>query len=218
MPTFQIPTPPATPQKKQKPIPKFSDRHLSLVAPVRLENQLTVTKLNVTPRSTCINSNNSNSPGIPDIESLSQLINKRSQRGRKIGVCKQTPFAKSVVDDETSDKENEFFRKLPLHIPRIVVLGPAAIFQNGQSLKFYQAVDLAILLRRERGEKVCDTDTINNVGYILAYEMGLVLKQHDILLLKVFLRYGKTVETIALIVINSAAKDHKGSRATLYVA
>ena len=30
-------------------------------------------------------------------------------------------------------------------------------------------------------------------------------------------RYGKTVETIALILINPAGKDHKGSKATLCV-
>ena len=110
------------------------------------------------------------------MEALSLLINTRSRRGRKIGVCKdsENPLVKSV-DKETSDKENEFFRKLPSQIPRIVLLGPAAIFQNGQSLKSYQAVDLAILLRRERGEKVCGTETVNNVGYILAYEMGFVL-------------------------------------------
>ena len=103
------------------------------------------------------------------------MINKRSQRGCKIGVCKKNPFAESV-DDETSDKENEFFRELPSKIPRIVLLGPAAIFQNGQTLKSFQAVDRAILLRKERGEKVCGTDTVNSVGYILAYEMGFVFR------------------------------------------
>ena len=168
-PAFQIPTPPASPQK-QKPI--------------------RVIKVKITPRSSSVTTN-SNSPGDHDIEALSRLINKRSQRGRKLGL-----FEKSV-DDEIFDKENEFFRTLPSRIPRIVLLGPAAIFQNGQSLKSYQAVDLAILLRRERGERVCGTDTVNNVGYILAYEMGFVgFKQYGILLLKVMLDTGRQLRPL----------------------
>ena len=143
-PAFEIPTPPATPQK-QKPIGKSSNHYLSPNALVRLDNQLSaVTKPNTTPKSTSITSN-SDSPSVNDMEALSLLINKRSRRGRKFGVCKdsENPLVKSV-DKETSDKENEFFRKLPSQIPRIVLLGPAAIFQNGQSLKSYQAVDLAM--------------------------------------------------------------------------
>jgi hypothetical protein len=168
-PAFQIPTPPATPEKK--PICKSSGHCLSSSALVRLDNQLSITKLNLTPRSTSIDTN-SDPPCGDKLKALSKSINKRSELDRKNGLCKleDNPFAK--LDDETPEKIHEFLRNLPSKISRIVLLGPAAIFQNGQSLKYYQAADLAILLRRERGEKVCGTDTVNNIGYILAYEMG----------------------------------------------
>lgn len=129
-PAFQIPSPPATPQK-QKRIGRSSDTHL-------LSN---VTKSNITPRSTSIN-NNSNSPVVHDIEVPSRLINKRSQDGRKIGLCEpNNPFANSV-DGEISDEENEFFRNLPSQIPRIVLLG---LLPFSKTVKVWNLIKQSIL-------------------------------------------------------------------------
>ena len=48
----------------------------------------------------------------------------------------------------------------------------SAALANGHSLKDFQALDLQRLIRREHGEKVCGTDISNDVGLLLAYNMG----------------------------------------------
>jgi hypothetical protein len=67
-----------------------------------------------------------------------------------------------------------FFYKLPPAIPHLALwpAGGVGIFSNGKSLKYFQACDVAVLVTRERGEKVCGTETVNDVGHILHYEMG----------------------------------------------
>lgn len=52
--------------------------------------------------------------------------------------------------------------------------GATGIFRNGQRLRPFQAADLHLLVAREQGETVCGTDTVNNVGYVVAYDMGYV--------------------------------------------
>lgn len=48
----------------------------------------------------------------------------------------------------------------------------SAALANGHSLKDFQALDLQRLIRREHGEKVCGTNISNDVGLLLAYNMG----------------------------------------------
>ena len=45
-------------------------------------------------------------------------------------------------------------------------------FRNGHKLKRYQVADLRRLVRRESGERVCGSNIVNRVGYLLAYQMG----------------------------------------------
>uniref|UniRef100_A0A8H8CR72 Helicase ATP-binding domain-containing protein n=1 Tax=Psilocybe cubensis TaxID=181762 RepID=A0A8H8CR72_PSICU len=75
------------------------------------------------------------------------------------------------------------------------------IFKNGQRLRSFQAIDLHFLIDREQGEKVCGTDEVNDIGYVIAYDMGC----------------GKTAISIALIVCRPPPKDFKGAKATLVI-
>ncbi|KAF9527134.1 P-loop containing nucleoside triphosphate hydrolase protein [Crepidotus variabilis] len=102
-------------------------------------------------------------------------------------------------DDKPEDSAPPFLHDLPKKVPKLLFWAGMAIFANGHSLKPFQGVDLQRLLKREKGEKVCGTEVINSVGYLIGYPMG----------------YGKTVLTLALILLNMAPKGFKGSRATL---
>jgi len=74
-------------------------------------------------------------------------------------------------DDDVSEPP-KFFHELPRQLPAITAWTSAAIFANGNTLKHYQALDLQRLIKREHGEKVCGTDVSNDVGLLLAYDMG----------------------------------------------
>ncbi|PPQ95764.1 hypothetical protein CVT26_015851 [Gymnopilus dilepis] len=74
-------------------------------------------------------------------------------------------------------------------------------FGNGFKLKKYQLADLRRLVQRESGEKVCGTNVVNRVGYLLAYQMGL----------------GKTALAVALIACNRLPKNTIGNGATLII-
>jgi hypothetical protein len=108
-----------------------------------------------------------------DVVRLSKVINNRSTPTRSIGHC-PTYASSNWKDLYTLEGPPEFFYKLPPVVPRLA-LWPAAgvgIFRNGESLKYFQACDVAVLVEREKGEKVCDTETVNDVGHILHYETG----------------------------------------------
>ena len=124
------------------------------------------------------------------------------------------------TDDQTDDQL--FNSKSPF-----VFLGHTFIFAPGQTLEPYQALDLKLLIAREQGKPVvCDSETTeikNTVGSILAYPMGcdcLVLPYECIYSSLIFLRYGKTVVAIALILANQPGEDfvkiEKGCPANLY--
>lgn len=103
---------------------------------------------------------------------LSNVINARSTSTRPVGLC-----LKSVDQnwtEYTPEGPPAFFYKLPPAIPHLALwpAGGVGIFSNGKSLKYFQACDVAVLVTRERGEKVCGTETVNDVGHILHYEMG----------------------------------------------
>lgn len=106
--------------------------------------------------------------------------------------------------------------------------GAIGIFRNGQRLRPFQASDLHLLVSREKGEEVCGTNEINNIGYVVAYDMGsaflpiFCLCRIGELMIHIFLcfvgnRCGKTAISIALIVRCPPPEDFKGARATLYV-
>lgn len=107
----------------------------------------------------------------------------------------------------------DFVDTFPAVIPAIVCCGPVAIFQNGTSLKWFQALDLGKMIAREKGEQVLGT--VNSTGYILAYEMGCVFCYLWRAMLKLVVRYGKTPTSIGLICANPAGSEQLGSPATL---
>jgi len=72
-------------------------------------------------------------------------------------------------------------------------------FSTGERLLPYQLNDVFLLVNRELGEKVCRTNSWNNIGYLLAYDMGL----------------GKTVVSLALSILNPPDDEFEGARATL---
>jgi len=72
-------------------------------------------------------------------------------------------------------------------------------FSTGERLLPYQLNDMFLLVNRELGEKVCRTNSWNNIGYLLAYDMGL----------------GKTVVSLALSILNPPDDEFEGARATL---
>jgi len=94
------------------------------------------------------------------------------------------------------------------------------VFGNGQNLHPYQAEDLKMLIRRERGEYVCGGEEHNDTGYLVAYPMGFV----SIICMprrteaNMQSRYGKTALTIALIASNPPPRSFNGCRATLSVS
>ena len=103
---------------------------------------------------------------------LSNAINEQSTSTRLVGLCPK--YADRNWTDYTPEGPPAFFYKLPPALPHLALwsAGGVGIFSNGQSLKYFQACDVAVLVTRERGEKVCDTETVNDVGHILHYEMG----------------------------------------------
>jgi hypothetical protein len=109
---------------------------------------------------------------LDNVIGLSNAINERSTSTRSVGLCPK--YADRNWTEYTPDGPPAFFYKLPSAIPHLALwpAGGVGIFSNGKSLKYFQACDVAVLVRRERGEKVCDTETVNDVGHILHYEMG----------------------------------------------
>jgi hypothetical protein len=103
---------------------------------------------------------------------LASVINERSTLSRPRGLC--LTYSSPNWADCTPGGPPPFFYKLPPAIPHLALwpTGGVGIFSNGQSLKYFQACDVAVLMTRERGEKVCGTETVNDVGHILHYEMG----------------------------------------------
>ena len=103
---------------------------------------------------------------------LSITINERATSTRSVGLCPK--YAERNWTEYTPDGPPAFFYQLPSAIPHLAIwpAGGVGIFSNGQSLKYFQACDVAVLVKRERGEKVCGTETVNDVGHILHYEMG----------------------------------------------
>ncbi|KIM38980.1 hypothetical protein M413DRAFT_29562 [Hebeloma cylindrosporum] len=140
-------------------------------------------------------------PPLDNVARLSNIINGQATSSRSIGVCPD--YADQNLADHAPEGPPASFYELPSAIPHLSLwsAGGVGIFSNGKSLKYFQARDLAVLVNRERGEKVCGTETVNDVGHILHYEMGL----------------GKTVTTIALIIRNPAPPTFMGCHATLVV-
>lgn len=87
--------------------------------------------------------------------------------GQRIGPERISALDLEDSDDDSNDISppgNSTVDNRPIEI--------VSKFEEGLSLIEYQAQDLRRLVKRERGEKVCGTDVVNNVGYVLAYEMG----------------------------------------------
>ncbi|KAF8907706.1 hypothetical protein CPB84DRAFT_1843926 [Gymnopilus junonius] len=109
-------------------------------------------------------------------------------------------YAPEVSAEERSESASEHLRDEDIGDTEHGLLSTGK-FKNGQKLTQYQLADLHRLLERERGEEVCGTSVVNNVGMALAFKKGLGL--------------GKTVMSIALIACNPPPIKFEGARATM---
>lgn len=75
------------------------------------------------------------------------------------------------IDTDEPDPDIPF-QTLPENRPLILRHGSFAMFRNKKRLTWFQAIDLGRLVAREKGERVCGS--VNQTGYILAYDMGCV--------------------------------------------